>query len=64
MPKALEMGRGWAAFLQGQETKPWNVGEEALVPDAGTALHFGSPNKAGRLAVDAPQLVIYWISIE
>lgn len=54
------MGRGWAAFLQGQETKPWNVGEEALVPDAGTTLHSEYQRKeGGRLDVDTSQLEIY-----
>lgn len=59
LPSVLEMGRGWAAFLQGQETKPWNVGEEALVPDSRTILHSEHQIKeGGRLAAGAPQLVI------
>ena len=57
---SLEMGRGWAAFLQGQEIKPWNVGEEALVPDAGTILHSEHQIKeGGKIGYRALQLVIY-----
>lgn len=32
LPNALGMGRGWAAFLQGQETQCQNVGERHQSP--------------------------------